>query len=287
VKYIDPQDSAVVFYNDIDENYIDLLGHTLMAGRNFIARPDQGGETEVIVNEQLIKRFHIGGNDPEKAIGEFITVDGKKLFISGVVRDFHYGKVDSDIGPFMFRNSNSRFEYLNAKIVTTDLPATLSRIGAAWKRVDPVHELKATFYDDQIQHAYSEYSAMIRTIGFLSFLAIVISSMGLLGMVVFSTETRIREISIRKVFGAGVLNLIYLLSRGFLILLTIAGLIAIPVTYLIFDKIVLSDVTFHSPIGYYELFSGTLGVLSLALILVGSQTFRVARANPAEVLKNE
>src|SRR6185436_10025056 len=104
--------------------------------------------------------------------------------------------------------------FVNAKISSTDLPATLNKIDAAWKKIDKVHTLEATFYDEQIEKAYSEFSAMIKIIGFLAFLAISIASLGLFGMVVFTTETKLKEISIRKVLGAHEGNLIFLLSKG-------------------------------------------------------------------------
>ncbi|HLF34312.1 MAG TPA: ABC transporter permease [Cyclobacteriaceae bacterium] len=287
VRYNDPQDSASVYYNIIDENYIPLFKHEIIAGNNFSKRPDDIKVNEVIVNEQLIKRFNIGNLKPENAIGEFLILDGEKTQISGVIRDFHYGRVDSEIDPFLFRYSNSDFKFINVRLISDDLPGVMSRIEKAWKQLYPVHPFDAAFYDDRIEEAYSEYSSMIKIIGFLAFLAIIIASMGLLGMVVYTTETRVREISIRKVFGAGIGNLIFLLSRSFLFLLVISGLIAIPATYLIFDKIVLSDITYHSPIGIIELFGGSVSIMLLALLLVGSQTFKIARANPAEALKNE
>ena len=96
------------------------------------------------------------------------------------------------------------------------MPATMAKIESVWKKIDPVHPFEAKFYDEAIEDAYSEFSAMIKIIGFLSFLAISIASMGLFGMVAFTTETRLKEIGIRKVMGASSGNLIYLLSRGFL-----------------------------------------------------------------------
>ena len=287
VKYKDPNDSANVYYNNVDEAYIPILEHKIIAGKNFTPKPENYEPDQVIVNEQFLKRFNVGNDNPEKAIGELITIDNKKHTIVGIVRDFHYGKTDSNIDPFLFRYANKDLNYINAKIVSTDLPSTMSKIEKAWKNVDKIHPLDAKFYDDQIQQAYSEFSAMVKAIGFMAFLAIVISSMGLLGMVVFSTETRTREISIRKVFGAGISNLIYLLGRGFVILLIISAAIAIPATYFFFNDFALTSFVYHAPIGFTELFSGSLLVIAIALILVASQTLKVAQANPAEILKNE
>ena len=248
---------------------------------------------EVIVNQQVLKRFNIANGDPEKAIGEEITfsnfqVNGRKMTIVGVMKDFHYGKVDNLIGPvaFMFWTPEDR-AIINAKIQSTDMPATMAKIESTWKKIDRVHPFEAKFYDEEIEDAYSEFSAMIKIIGFLSFLAISIASMGLFGMVVFTTETRLKEISIRKVMGASSGNLIYLLSRGFLVLLSISALIALPVTYLFFENVVLTNFPYHTPVQVAELFVGLLAVLLIAFIMIGSQTMKAARSNPAEILKSE
>jgi ABC-type antimicrobial peptide transport system permease subunit len=138
-----------------------------------------------------------------------------------------------------------------------------------------------------LEHAYREFSSMIQIIGSLAFLAICIASMGLLGMVVFTTETRLKEISTRKVLGAGEGNLIYLLSKGFLLLLGISGLIALPITYLFFEKVIFIDFQNHAPVGVLEMVIGFLSVLAIAFVMIGSQTLLAARSNPTEVLKNE
>ena len=95
----------------------------------------------------------------------------------------------------------------------------MQKIEAAWKKIDPVHPLDASFYDEQIENSYRDFSSRIKVIGTFSTLAIGIAAIGLLGMVVFTTETRMKEISIRKVLGATVGNIVFLLSRNFLILL--------------------------------------------------------------------
>jgi putative ABC transport system permease protein len=286
MKYTNPQDSANIWFNTIDENYLPLHQHKLVAGRNFTPKTNEE-ETEVIVNEKVVKRFNIGGNDPQKAIGEIVTVDGKKMEIVGVMADFHYGKADGKIEETVFRYSKNPGGHINAKITSQDWPTTLSKIEKAWKKVDPIHPLRATFYTEQIEQAYNEFSAMIKIIGFLAFLAISISSMGLLGMVVFTTETRLKEISIRKVLGASEGNLIYLLSKGFLILLAFSAAVALPLTYIFFDQVVLSEMAYPAPIGALELFMGVFVVMAIAFIMIGSQTLKVARTNPAEVLKGE
>jgi putative ABC transport system permease protein len=294
MKYRDPRDSALVLTNHVDEHYLSLHGYTLLAGGNFVARPTTStASTEVIVNQQVLKRFNIANGDPVRAIGEEITfsdfkVQGRKMTIVGVMKDFHYGKVDNLIGPvaFMFWTPEDR-AMINVKIQSTNMPATMSKIESAWKKFDHVHPFQAQFYDDDIEEAYSEFSVMIKIIGFLSFLAISIASMGLFGMVVFTTETRLKEISIRKVMGATAGNLVYLLSRGFLLLLSISALVALPATYLFFENVVLTKFPYHTPVQLAEMVVGFLGVLLIAIVMIGTQTMKAARCNPAEVLKGE
>jgi ABC-type antimicrobial peptide transport system permease subunit len=289
VKYKDSQDSALVLTNHVDQNYLALHGHKFVAGGNFIARPATAkAASEVIVNEQVLKLFNLGANDPGKAIGEEITLNGQKLTIVGVVEDFHYGTVRDLIGPAAFRFWTPEDRaIINAKIRSTDMLATVAKIESAWKKIDRVHPFQAQFYNEEIEEAYSELSAMIKIIGFLSFLAISIASMGLFGMVVFTTETRLKEIGIRKVMGASSGDLIYLLSRGFLVLLSISALIALPITYYFFENYVLRNFPYHEPVHILELFVGLLSVLLIAFIMIGSQTMKAARSNPALVLKSE
>jgi putative ABC transport system permease protein len=294
MKYKDSRDSVLVLSNHVDENYLPLHEHKLVAGGNFAARPTTAeARTEVIVNQQVLKRLNIGADDPGKAIGEEITfsnfkVTGRKMTIVGVMQDFHYGKVDNLIEPvaFMFWTPGDR-AIINAKIQSDDIPGTMAKIESAWKKIDRIHPFEAKFYNEEIEYAYSEFSAMIKIIGFLSFLAMSIASMGLFGMVVFITEARLKEISIRKVLGATSGNLVYLLSHGFAVLLGISALMALPITYLFFENVVLTHFPFHEPIGVVELFGGLLAVLTIAFIMIGSQTMKAARSNPAEILKRE
>ncbi|MCE7039104.1 ABC transporter permease [Dyadobacter sp. CY312] len=210
------------------------------------------------------------------------------MTIVGVMKDFHYGKMDNLIEPvaFMFWTPGDG-AVVNAKIQSTDILATRARIESLWKKIDPVHSFKAEFYEDEIEKAYSEFSTMIKIIGFLSVLAISIASMGLFGMVVFTTETRLKEIAIRKVMGASSGNLVYLLSRSFLMLLSISSLIALPATYLFFEKMFLTKFPYHKPVQIFELSAGLVAVLLIAIFMIGSQTMKAAGSNPVDVLKSE
>ncbi|MFC5408511.1 ABC transporter permease [Larkinella bovis] len=290
LKYTDKNtpDSAMVWLNFVDEHYLPLHHYQLLAGSNFKNRPTDGNETEVIVNQQVLKRFRMADRHPIEAIGKQVIMDNKPLTIVGVLKDFHYGTMEQKIEPTVFRYSaDEPGGYLNVGIKSDDYPAALASIESAWRKIDKVHPLNAVFYDDQLEAAYRQFEVMVKVIGFITFLAICIASMGLFGMVVFTTETRLKEISIRKVMGASESGLIFQLSKGFLLLLLIATLIALPITYLFFDRVILTKFEYHQPIGVSELVMSVLVVMTLAFLLIGSQTLKAARSNPAKVLKSE
>lgn len=287
VKYNDPLDSAGVMLNDVDANYLPLHQYTFMAGRNFTALSKDAKGTETVVNERLIKRFNIGRGNAQKAIGETVHIGGKDLFIVGVLKDFHYGTADRQIEPTALRYSTNPGGYLNVKLNVARLSATMTAINTFWKQIDKVHPLNARFYDAQIEDAYSQFSVMLKIVGFIALLAICISSLGLFGMVIYTMEKRVKEMSIRKVLGAGDGLLAYLLSKGFLVLLLVAALIALPLTWLFFNKVILTNFAYHKPIGFSDMFTGLAFVAGVALIMIGTQTLRIVRSNPAKVLKTE
>jgi ABC-type antimicrobial peptide transport system permease subunit len=187
----------------------------------------------------------------------------------------------------VLRYSRKTARLLNVKIETKDILATHAKIESIWKKIDSIHSMEAKFYNEQIEEAFAGLKASVKVAAFLAFLAICIASLGLLGMVVFTTETRLKEISIRKVMGASEARLLYLLGKGFILLLAIATLISIPVTILFFEKIAFPELANHAPLSIGEMLLGVLAVLLVALVMIGSQTLKVARTNPAQVLKSE
>jgi ABC-type antimicrobial peptide transport system permease subunit len=287
MKYKDPMDSSQINHNTIDANYIPLHKHKLIAGKNFQPAKREGTTGEAIVSENILDHFKIGDKNRESAIGEIILINRKEYEIVGVVENYHYGRADGDKNKVVLLHSETSASNLNVKINSSDWPATMNKIEAAWKKIDPVHPLEASFYSQQLEDLFRGLLAMLKVIGFIAFLAISIASLGLLGMVVFTTETRLKEISIRKVMGANAFQLTYLLSKNILVLLLIATLIALPVTYYFFTRIFLPTMKNHLPVTVLDLVAGAIAMVVLALIMISSQTLKAARKNPAEVLKNE
>ncbi len=283
----EPSDSSGVYYNMVDEHYIPLHGHKIIAGKNFSATTS-ADESEVIVNESVLKRFNLAKNDPSKALDQVIVIDKKPLRIIGVLRDFSYGRANNRTGKeVVMRYATTKVNYLNVKISSSDWPETYQKLEKLWKRIDAVHPFNAKFYNEEIEEAFKGLKASVKVAGFLAFLVICIASIGLLGMVVFTTETRIKEVSIRKVLGSSEARLIILLSKNFLMLVTIAGAIAIPTTYIFFEMVFLPMIENHAPVALFDLMIGFVVVVLLSVIMIWSQTLKVVKKNPADVLKME
>ncbi len=282
-----PEDSAQASMNVVDEYYIPLHDHHLLAGKNFSPHSENVEESEVIVNQQVLKRFNFP-KDPSLSIGEILRVGDKDLRIAGVMKDFQYGRANNESQKeVVFRSTPKEIDNLNVKLLSNDLPSTYAKIETIWKKFDTVHSFEAKFYDDAIEESFKGLSASMKLAGSIAFLAVCIASLGLLGMVVFTTETRLKEISIRKVMGATEGGLVYLLGKGFFVLLGFAALVALPITYLFFDKIMLPKIANHAPLGLLEGVIAIIAVTIIAAVMIGTQTLKVAKANPAEVLKNE
>ena len=287
------QDSLEIAYNKVHPNYLKLHDHEIIAGSDFddsyINSKDKIG---IIVNKKFLEYFRI--ESPEDAIGRKFDISQRKATVIGVMNDFHFGTTEDELAPFLFMNGKGDgtekwpdYYQANLKLEKGDVREAITQIEAAWKRVDNVHQFSAKFYSEEIERTYSFFKSLINILGVLAVIAISIATLGLLGMVVFTTETRIKEISIRKILGATESNLLVLLGKNFLILLCLAAIIAIPLTFYAFNEYILQDYIYRPKIGFLELGGGTLLILLIGLIIVFSQTLIAARTNPSKTLRSE
>ena len=277
-------DSVEVVQLYVDDHYLVNLNLTLLAGTNFTQH--KTSENQVIVNEEFLKAFKIP--EPSSALGHsFILPDQNEVTVIGVVRNFHYGQLREPIKSFFFRYDPSQWQYANIKVVSADMIETFAQMEIAWKTFAGEKKFTARFFEDEIEEAYSFYFAMVKICGLLGFLAITISCLGLLGMVVFTVENRTKEVGIRKVIGASTVGIIVLLSKDFLKLIFIAAAVAMPLTYLFFDKIYLRMQSYKIPIGAGEIIISIVVMMVLGLATILSQTAKAAKANPVDSLRYE
>lgn len=278
------KDSLQANFFDIDNKCFDVWGLTLVAGKNLPQVAATNGEQYVLINEKMAEEFKFGS--PAAAIGQRILVEGNSLEIAGVVKNFQFLEVTRAMAPLMLRNRQSAFGYITVRIASQHAAATVAALHNAWKKVNPETKFEYEFFDQQVLVFHSMLSDAAAVIGFLAFLAVFVSCLGLLGMAVYTAETKQKEIGIRKVLGSGLLQIIMLLSKGFMILLSVAVLIATPLAYLL-NNLWLQSFASRVSINASVIMSGILLLAAISLFIVFSQAWRAGRVNPVKSLRTE
>jgi putative ABC transport system permease protein len=265
-----------------DENFLSNLALRLDAGRNF----GPGRPSDIVVNEAAVKALgytYASQIIDQQFVSQYDTVYRR---VVGVVQDFHMNLDHDQIQPLILQNQPALFRYLNIRIAATGQQATIARLEQRWKEIDPLHPLKYRFFDEQLASTSEGFFDVLSILGFIAFLAVTIACLGMLGMASYTTERRTKEVGIRKTLGAENLELVLLLSKGFLRILGIAILIAAPLSYIL-NTLWLRKFPNRVDFGLGTISLGSGILLVLGLITIGSQTIRAARRNPVRALKME
>jgi len=209
------------------------------------------------------------------------------VIVSGVVANFHFQPLTEPIRSFFFRYDPKEFTFANLKVASEDMHSTFTQMEASWKIVEPELVFKSKFLDDEIQDIYAFYFTLIKVCGMLGTMAVSISCLGLLGMVVYTAESKTKEVGIRKVMGASTGELALLLSKGYVKLVLIAATISIPASYFIYSLMLEQIQQYPSAISILDIVISLAILLVLGLTTILSQTLRAARANPVDSLRYE
>ncbi|MEM1134296.1 MAG: ABC transporter permease [Bacteroidota bacterium] len=269
----------------IDESFINVLDIELLAGRN-LSTQHASSNSLILVNEEMAKVF--GYDNPADIVGQSFEGNNEIFQVAGLVENFTFSLLflRQITRPVVLRNEPAKFNFANVKIASADKKEIVTQLEEKWKTVDPIHPLKYEFFEDKLANYHQGIFDLVTIIGFFAFLVISIACMGLLGMVIYTTERRTKEIGIRKVLGAESINLTYLLSKEFLLLLGISILIAAPLSYFI-NSFWLNFLVVRVEFGLSTILLGSVFLLLLGLLTISPQTFFVSRRNPADSLKDE
>jgi len=272
-----------------DSNYFRMFGLHLLAGSS---APQSDTVTAVVINE---KYLHIlGYQDPQKVLGKTIDWQHKPVIV-GVVADFHPRSLREAIKPLLIANgtndSNFRANVFNVALQPrnadgSNWPPTLAAIEKAFHSVYPNDDYEYAFLDDSIAKFYTAEKNISKLLMWATGLTIFISCLGLLGLVIYITNQRTKEIGVRKVIGATVTQLILLLSRDFLKLIGLAILIALPISWWGSTKW-LENFAYKTNLSWWVFAGGGAALLLIALIILTIRTLRAALANPVEALRSE
>jgi ABC-type antimicrobial peptide transport system permease subunit len=279
-----------------DEKFCSLYGLKLKAGRFFnivdtssVSRsiPEGHRYAKSVVNEKLVQE--LGFPSAEAALGKtfWIGMNGWNAEIVGVVADFNIGSLHEAIKPTLITQFLPFCDKLNIKIQAgTDIPAVISKINAAYKKVFPSGIFEFNFLDQQLDALYKTEARLYSLFKIFSVLAMLISCLGLWGLITFAAQQRVKEIGVRKVLGATVPDIVTLLTKDFVILVCIAIAIAAPLAYWGINKW-LQDFAYRIHIGWMAFAVAGFAAIMIALITVSFQAIRAAIANPVKSLRTE
>ncbi|HWA33558.1 MAG TPA: FtsX-like permease family protein, partial [Cyclobacteriaceae bacterium] len=288
----DPDDGVPYKVLFVDYSYIPVFGLKLKAGRNYSEeRGEDKNHDTLILNESAIRA--LGFRSAEEALGEdvyfMVTFDWKKYKIAGIVEDYRHESAKTPMLPtiFYFHDYVGQMTYYSLRVsANADPSAALKMAETAWAEVWPGKQFDYFFADQHYDQQYKSEIYFVRISIAFAAVALFLACLGIIGISLFETNARLREVGIRKVLGASVASIVSLLSRSNLRIVVLSSLVSIPFIWLMSDRwlsgypvrINISPVLFLTPL---------LIVMALVMITSGFQTLKAARTNPVDYLKNE
>lgn len=267
-----------------DENYIPLYGIRLLAGRN-LAPTDT--VKELVINELLMRK--IGIQTPADALGKTLYWNDIPYPVVGVVADFHTLNLHQSTGPLCIINRADRHGEIAIKLKgssVSDLKTGVQQVEKAWHAVFGPADFDVRFLDDSIAQLYLKEKETATLMNISTAIAVLISCIGLFGLMAFMVEGRVKEVGIRKVLGASVTGIISLFLKDFITLVLISVVVAAPIAYYWMDRW-LHEFAYHIQLEWWLFIVAGLLAVILSIATVSIQTIKAAIANPVKSLRSE
>ena len=277
-RNVDGQDVMLTAW-PVDDRFIDFFGIEIVDGRSF--RQGEADINNFILNEKAVQEF--GWEKPlEKKFPGFNFMGD----IVGVAKNFNFASLKNDVTPMLFWCTDTRKNNILIKVQGGNIAQTRKYIEDTAKKFDPEGTFEVRFLDDSLENLYNLEERLARFIEFVSLWTILLALTGLLGLIIFISRDRIKEIGIRKVNGASVSEIVRMLNRNVLVWLAIAFVIATPIAYWAMNRW-LENFAYKTTLNWWIFALAGLAALVVALLTVSWQSLRAATRNPVEALKYE
>lgn len=270
-----------------DHDYVKTMGIEMVQGRDFDKTMGTDSSEAFLINEAAAREMQL--TDPLRAILEYGFSDrssGKRGRIVGVVNDYQFQSLKSEITPLVIQIWPSSSSIFAIRILPSNIPDTLKFIETKWKEFDPAHPYEYTFLDETFDQMYRSEEKLGQIFSTFSALAIFIAALGLFGLALFSVEQRTKEIGVRKVLGASIGKIFFLISKEFALLVLIANAFAWPAAYLLMNKW-LQSFAYRTGVSVWIFILSAVLAFGIALLTVSFQAIRAASSNPADSLRYE
>jgi len=277
----DPNSQVVIPSIDVDENFIDVFKMKMLSGRGF-SKEYKGDTSNYVINETAMRLMGMTGNN---AAGKTLSFGGTKGTIIGVVKDFNFKSLQYTIEPLVLR-LNRWGGLVTVRTQPGNTEATIKALEKINHELNPSYPFTYSFLDKDLDNLYRGDQQMGRIFNLFAILAIFISCLGLYGLSAFMAEQRTKEIGVRKVLGASVFNIVYLLSGSFTKLIVVAMTIAIPVSWFAINSW-LKGFAYRIDISWIIFLVACGTALLIAWLTVGYESIKAAVANPVKSLRTE
>ena len=266
-----------------DDDYLPAYKLPLAAGRNMNPSDTAG---EFLVNESLMKT--LGVKNPEDMLGKNMTTwhDQIKGTVVGVLKDFNDRSFRNDLAPLLITTDVDMYDQVGIKLTTTNMPATIQSVKKIFDQTFPDFVFEYKFLDEKIEGFYKQESQLAALYKIFAAIAIFLSCLGLYGLASFMAVQRIKEVGIRKVLGASTGNIVYLFSKEFIILISIAFTVATPIAWYYMHQW-LQDYAYRINISWWLFAASGLVAIIIALATISFQAIKAAVANPVRSLRSE
>ncbi len=270
----------------VDEEYIPNMKLNLVAGRNFSADLATDVNGPFILSRKAVA--DLGYSSPQDAVGKYVAFSDSTYPVIGVIEDFVSSDITVETEGVMMQYQPEYIETASIKVLPGQLATVTNYINEEWDDLGSQYSARYAFYTDQLGETYSLllFNDLAQVVKSVAFFSILISCLGLFGMAMFNAESRTKEIGIRKVMGASDRDIVFLLSKEYLLLIAISIAISLPLTYL-FNSFLLQQVANRIELSPLVFLAGIFVTLVLALITAGSQSLRAAKANSIDNLRFE
>lgn len=285
-KSLDEKEWTNLNYFSVDEDYLTNMKVGLVAGRFFQPEAGESNKNFIVINETAVKTLHY--NSPMEALDQEIIFqrDSTKKHIIGVVKDYNHQLLMEKLDPMALMYDPSQIAILQIHYTGTFAEASKT-VEKSWAVINPALKIDYKDFYEEIRFFYDMlFGDLVNILSVVAGMAVIISCLGLLGMATYTTETRIKEISIRKILGSSNGALVYLLSKGFMVILLISIVIAVPAAYFL-NNLWLELIAYHIRINIWMILLGVAVLIVFGAITIGSQTWRAAFVNPVDNLKAE
>lgn len=270
-------------YIPTDPDYVKVMGLEIIKGRDLDWNYPSDSIRAYLINQTMAKM--LGYDDP---IGKEIPDNGynQKRTIIGVIKDYNYNSLHNPIGPMAMSFRGMFYNTINVRVKTSELDQTIAKLKSVWEQFNPDTPFEYQFLNESFGKQYKSEEQLSHIFGFFAIIAVIIGSMGVFALAMFTINTRLREIGIRKVMGASNINIISILSKEYTLIVIASNAIAIPIVYVMMTKW-LNTFAYKISIGIGFFIISALTSLAIAYFTVLYNSVKAANANPIDTIKYE